>query len=83
MPALVSQPVLNPYQHRFHAADVHRAAERCAAIAKERPTWPRSRVRATVARELNVTTTQLRYLLRQAAALEQPAPDADAPPLAA
>jgi len=83
MPALVSTPVLNPYQHRFTGADIHRAAQRCAEVAQERPTWPQSRVRGLVARELKVSTTQLRYLLRQAAGQEQPTPEADAPPLAA
>ncbi|MFD1873885.1 hypothetical protein [Hymenobacter bucti] len=68
-------PVFNPYQHRFHAADVQRAAQRCAELAQERPTWPQSRVRALVAREMNLATTQLRYLLRQAAEpSEAPAP---------
>jgi hypothetical protein len=54
---------------------------RCAKPAQQRSTW--SRVRATIARELSVSATQLRYLLRQAVTLEQPAPDADAQPLAA
>jgi hypothetical protein len=80
MPALVSTPVLNPYQHRFTAADVQRATQRCTEVARERPTWPQSRVRALVAREMNLSTTQLRYLLRQAV---EPTPEADAPPLAA
>ena len=72
-PVLMRTPIYNPYQHRFHAADVQRAAQRCAEIAQQRPTWPRSRVRATVAREMNLATTQLRYLLLQAN--EQPTPD--------
>lgn len=65
-PVLMRTPAYNPYQHRFSAADVQHAAQRCAALAQERPTWPRSRVRALVAREMNLATTQLRYLLRQA-----------------
>jgi hypothetical protein len=78
-PVLICTPVYNPYQHRFSAADVQRAAQRCAALARERPTWPQSRVRATVAREMNIATTQLRYLLRQAEGpSEAAAPDAPA-----
>ncbi|MGI4738493.1 MAG: hypothetical protein ACRYG7_25270 [Janthinobacterium lividum] len=83
IPAFVSTPALNRFLNRFNAAHVHLAARRCSEVAQQRPTWPQSRVRATIARELNVSTTQLRYLLRQAAGLEQSAPDADAPPLAA
>jgi hypothetical protein len=75
-------PLPHPYQHRFHVADFLNAARRCAELAKQHPTWPQSRVRARVARELNLTTTQLRYLLRQAEALTQesdaPAPDTSA-----
>lgn len=75
-PALVRTPAYNPYQHRFSAADIQQAAHRCAAVAQERPTWPQSRVRGQVAREMNVSTTQLRYLLRQAEGRsEAPAPD--------
>jgi hypothetical protein len=75
--------VSTPTPNRFNVGQVHLAARRCAELAQQRPTWPQARVRATIARELSVSTTQLRYLLRQAAGLEQPAPDADAPPLAA
>jgi len=83
MPAIISMPVLNPYQHRFTGADVQRAARRCAEVAQERPSWPQARVRALVAREMKLTTRQLRYLLGQAAGLEQPTVDTDAPALAA
>jgi hypothetical protein len=76
-PVLMRSPSPHPYQHRFSAADIQRATQRCAEVAQERPTWPRSRVRGLVARELNVATTQLRYLLRQGSAQEQPLPDAD------
>ena len=68
----------------YSSTDLLRAARRCAEVAQAHPTWPRSRVRAAVARELNVSTVVLRYLLRQAAALKQgPPPAADAPALAA
>jgi hypothetical protein len=82
MPALVSTPFINPHQYRFTAADIQRAARRCAEVAQERPTWPQSRVRALVSREMNLATRQLRYLLNQATA-QQPTLDADAPSLAA
>ena len=74
--ALVSVPAPNRFLNRFNAAHVNLAARRCAEVAQQRPTWPQSRVRALVAREMNLATAQLRYLLRQAAA--QPAADADA-----
>jgi hypothetical protein len=83
MPDLVSTPAPNRFLHRFNATHVQRSAQRCAEVAQERPSWPRCRVRALVARELNVSTAQLRYLLRQAATQAQPTPDADAPELAA
>lgn len=68
----------------YTAADVTRVACRCAELARIRPYWPRARVRRTVARELGVSTTTLRYLLRQAdRRSEASAPDADAPALAA
>lgn len=67
----------------YTAADVTRAARRCAEVARIRPYWPRARVRRVVAGELGVSTTTLRYLLRQAAAREQSRPGADAPSLAA
>lgn len=67
----------------YTAADVTRAARRCAELARIKPHWPRARVRRTVAAELGVSTTTLRYLLRQAAARQQLTPRADAPSLAA
>ena len=71
-------------QSTYTAADVTRAARRCAELATRKPYWPRARVRRTVAKELGLRTTTLRYLLKQAAAREQtPPPAADAPPLAA
>lgn len=84
MPAQVSMPAPNRFLNRFNATHVQRAAQRCAETAQQHPSWPRSRVRATVARELNVSTTQLRYLLRQAARPDEaPTSDADTPALAA
>ena len=51
----------------FLASDVTKAAKRVAELTAKHPSWPTSRVRATVARELNIATVQLRYLLKQAA----------------
>ena len=51
----------------FLASDVTKAATRVAELSSKHPSWPSSRVRATVARELNISTRQLRYLLQQAA----------------
>jgi len=83
-PVLMRSPAPHPYQHRFSAADIQRATQRCAEVAQERPTWPQSRVRGFVARELSVATTQLRYLLRQGDnRSEASAPSADTPTLAA
>jgi hypothetical protein len=63
--------------YRFNASHIQRAAQRCAEVAQQHPSWPRSRVRATVARELGVATTQLRYLLSQAAEPSQAAAPPD------
>jgi hypothetical protein len=51
----------------FLASDVTAAQNGVAALTQKHPSWPSSRVRATVARNLNISTVQLRYLLRQAA----------------
>jgi hypothetical protein len=68
----------------YTAADVTRAARRCAELARRKPHWPRARVRRLVAGELGVSTTTLRYLLRQAnGRSEACTPDADALALAA
>jgi len=65
IPATCSaQPLQLP--RTFLASDVTRAQTRVTELATKHPSWPGSRVRAAVARELNVSTVQLRYLLRQA-----------------
>ncbi|MDJ0367401.1 hypothetical protein QMK33_19810 [Hymenobacter sp. H14-R3] len=51
----------------FLASEVTKAATRVTEVATRHPSWPSSRVRATIARELNISTRQLRYLLQQAA----------------
>ena len=56
-----------PPPRTFLASDMTKAATRVAELSSKHPSWPSSRVRATVARELNISTRQLRYLLQQAA----------------
>lgn len=53
----------------YKASDVTQAARQCAALARRRPSWPQARVRATVAKELQLRPSQLRYLLRRAVTL--------------
>ena len=79
-PGLLSIPTPPPYHQRFSIADHLSAARRCAAVAQQHPSWPQSRVRATVAREMNVSTVQLRYMLGKAPSLEpeHAGPDTDA-----
>lgn len=56
----------------YSIADCTRAYTRCQELAQAHPSWPQSRVRATVARELCVATFTLRYLLRRAATPDAP-----------
>ena len=65
LPATCSAQPLLP--RTFLASDVTKASTRVAELSDKHPSWPSSRVRAAVARELNISTVQLRYLLRQAA----------------
>ena len=51
----------------FLASDVTKATTRVSQLTLKHPSWPACRVRAAVARELNISTVQLRYLLRQGA----------------
>ena len=67
----------------YTAATMSYAARRCAELHRQRPSWPRARVRRVVAAELHVRTSTLRYLLRQAAAQAQPPPGTDPLPLVA
>lgn len=81
-PARRSTPHL-PTKVSFSIGDCTYAFTRCQEVAQTYPAWPRSRVRAQVARELKVATTQLRYLLRRAARPDEaPTLDADTPALA-
>lgn len=65
LPATCSATPLLP--RTFLASDVTKATTRVAELSAKHPSWPSSRVRAVVAREMNISTVQLRYLLRQAA----------------
>jgi hypothetical protein len=58
-----AQPLQLP--RTFLISDVTKATSRVAELSQKHPSWPTSRVRAQVARELNISTVQLRYLLRQ------------------
>ena len=77
LPALLSTvssitaqaPAPRPTYAAFHASDVTTAARRTAEVAAAHPSWPQSRVRSLVAREMNIGTHQLRYLLRKASDL--------------
>ena len=51
----------------FLVSELTQAVRRVKEVAQRHPSWPQSRVRATVARELNVSTVQLRYMLQKAA----------------
>jgi hypothetical protein len=53
----------------FLISELTAATARVAALTQKHPTWPGSRVRAQVARELNISTVQLRYMLTKAADL--------------
>jgi hypothetical protein len=52
----------------YTAADFTRAARRCTELATLHPSWPQARVRRVVSWEMEIRTTTLRYLLRQAGA---------------
>lgn len=67
IPATCSAVPLSPLPTRtFLVSEITRAVKRVAELVQKHPSWPQSRVRATVARELNVSTVQLRYMLSKA-----------------
>lgn len=65
IPATCSATPILP--RTFLASEVTAAATQVTQLALKHPSWPSCRVRAQVARNLNISTVQLRYLLRQAA----------------
>lgn len=66
-PCPVGPPLPTPTPRvTYSIADCTRAYQRCQELAQAHPSWPRSRVRAMVARELQVATFTLRYLLSRA-----------------
>lgn len=65
----VAQDVVRPHYASFKASDVTMAINRTAEVASAHPSYPQARVRRTVAREMGISTVQLRYLLRKAAEL--------------
>jgi hypothetical protein len=50
----------------YTAADFTRAARRCAELTTAHPSWPQARVRRVVSWEMEIRSSTLRYLLRQA-----------------
>jgi hypothetical protein len=50
----------------YTAADFTRAARRCAELTLAHPSWPQARVRRVVSWEMEIRSSTLRYLLRQA-----------------
>jgi len=65
----VAQELVRSRYASFKASDVTTAVNRTAEVASAHPSYPQARVRATVAREMSISTVQLRYLLRKAAEL--------------
>lgn len=62
------QPLTRMAPTIFKASDVTTAVNRTTELARVHPSWPQARVRGIVAREMAISTVQLRYLLRKAAA---------------
>lgn len=80
-PALASNIPARTGHASFKASEMTAAVNGVATLAQRRPCWPQARVRSTVAREMGISTVQLRYLLRKAAAHDTLATDTpDAPP---
>jgi hypothetical protein len=68
IPATACAPSNTPPQRQpFKISQLTTATNRIAELTKTHPGWPQSRVRAQVARELDISTVQLRYLLSKAA----------------
>jgi hypothetical protein len=67
IPATCSAQPLPTPPKTFLISDVTKAVTRVDELTTRHPSWPGCRVRAAVARELNISTVQLRYLLRQGA----------------
>jgi len=68
-PATACAPTPPPPRRTFLISELTAATARVAQLTQKHPTWPSSRVRAQVARELNISTVQLRYMLQKAADL--------------
>jgi hypothetical protein len=60
---------IKPSRPTYIAADFTHAARRCTELGTSHPSWPQARVRRVVAWEMEIRTTTLRYLLRQAAGI--------------
>ena len=55
-----------PHRRTFLISELTTATTRIAELTKQHPSWPGCRVRALVARELDISTVQLRYMLSKA-----------------
>lgn len=77
LPITCQAPAPQPGTRTFLISEMMNAARKVAHISKVHPSWPQARVRSTVARELAISTVQLRYLLRKAAEQEQAAQNAN------
>jgi hypothetical protein len=60
------EPTTKSSRPSYIAADFTRAARRCAELAVAHPSWPQARVRRVVSWEMEIRSSTLRYLLRQA-----------------
>ncbi len=54
-----------PQPREFKISEVSQAHVRCDELTRVHPSWTQAKVRGTVAREMEISTVQLRYLLRQ------------------
>ncbi|MGI4863710.1 MAG: hypothetical protein ACRYFZ_07270 [Janthinobacterium lividum] len=61
-----------PQRRTFLLSELTTATTRIAELTKQHPSWPACRVRATVAREMDISTVQLRYMLNKAAEIKPP-----------
>jgi len=77
LPITCQAPAPQPGSRTFLISEMTTAARRVADISRKHPSWPQARVRSTVARELAISTVQLRYLLRKASEQEELARNAN------
>ena len=65
--ATTARPLsFTPQRRTFLISELTTATTRIAELTQQHPSWPPCRVRAMVARELDISTVQLRYMLSKA-----------------